>query len=158
MMPRPTPVRYLAILSMPLRLHHVFREEIDVVPTTKKSLPSQAPYQTCFRMRLVARPARGETVSAVDRLVPPRLERNLGDAAALRARRGEHLTRARAAAAAVGRAPRLSRRAAIRAAAGFVGKAFHREKLLFAGGKRELAPAIYAGQHFVCVHKTTKIS
>jgi hypothetical protein len=100
---------------------------------------------------LVVRPTAREAVSAIDRLVSARLERNLGDTPALAAGCLEHFTCA-AAPSAVRRASGFACRAALRAAARLVGKALHCEKLLFAGGERELLPAVSAGERFVCIH------
>ncbi|HEV3092781.1 MAG TPA: hypothetical protein VGX91_15175 [Candidatus Cybelea sp.] len=96
-----------------------------------------------------------EAVAAIDRFVASRLERDFRDAAALAARRFEHLALASAhtaSAAAVRGTSGFTRCAAIRAAAGLVGEALHCEKLLFARSEWELLSAIHASEHFVCIH------
>ena len=82
---------------------------------------------------LTVRVPAGETIAAINRLVASRLKRNLGNAAALAARRLEHFPLAAAAAATtpVGRATSFPSRTAVRAAARLIRKAFHCEKFLF---------------------------
>src|SRR5579883_166958 len=99
---------------------------------------------------------RCETVAAIDGLIAPGLKRNLRYAAALAARRSEHLPLTAAVAAAIRSAApapgRFTRGTAIAAAPGFVGESFAREELLFARGERKRASAVDAGQGFVGVH------
>jgi hypothetical protein len=123
----------------------------------KKSLPKQTPFDPNAGAALVVGAASAEAVATVDRLVAARLEWNLGHAAALAAGGFEHLARG-AASAAIGRASRFARRAALRAAAGLVRKALHCEKLLLAGGEWELLSAVNAGERFVCIHLSERIS
>jgi hypothetical protein len=85
-----------------------------------------------------------ETVATVDGPPGSRLKRNLGDAAALTARRFEQLSGVAGERAALAAAGTLARRAAIVATPGFVGKAFARKKFLLACGKRERAAAVEA--------------
>jgi hypothetical protein len=83
-----------------------------------------------------------EAIAAVDRFVAARLERNFRNAAALAAGRAEHFALAAAAGSAAARtgaaagsaaAGRFTRRTAIGAPVGLIGKALHCKKLLFAG-------------------------
>src|ERR1700677_1548402 len=111
--------------------------------------------------------ARLGAVAAVNRLVAAGWERNGGVAAALAAFHFEHFARgtvaavaaaaaaravARTAAAAAGSTLRLTRRAAIHAAVGLIGKALRGEKLLFAGAEREGCAAINAIEGFIGIH------
>jgi len=85
-----------------------------------------------------------ETVAAVDGPPGSRLKRNLGDAAALTARRFEQLSSVAGEGAALPAAGPLTRRAAVVATPGFVGKAFASKKFLLTCGKHERALAIEA--------------
>jgi hypothetical protein len=93
---------------------------------------------------------RRETVAAVDRASRSRLERHLGYAAALAARRFEQLAPA-SAAHAVSAAGSV-RGAAIVAAARLVGKALLGKKSLLACGERKRTPAVATAQSFIGVH------
>ncbi len=106
-----------------------------------------------------------ETIAAIDRFVAAGLERHFCHSAALAAGRTEHFALATATAAAettttttttgtatTATASGFTRSAAIGATVGLVGKALHREELLFSGGKRERARTIDAVQGFILVH------
>lgn len=87
---------------------------------------------------------RRKTVAAIDRSARARLKRNLGDAAALTARRFEQLSSVAGERSALPAAGALARRAAVVATPGFVGEAFAGKKFLLACGKRKRAPAVEA--------------
>jgi len=96
-----------------------------------------------------------EAIATVHRLVAARLERYLGNAAALAAGRREHFTAL--AAAHTGTAPGrvahlLTRLTAIRATIRLILEAFAGVELLLAGRERELASTVHAVQHFINVH------
>ena len=102
--------------------------------------------------RLAVAGACREAVAAVNRLIPARLKRNFRDAAALAARCFEHLALAVTAAAATAAAAAagcFAHRAAIRAAARFIRKAFACEEFLLACSEREGASAIDAIEVFI---------
>jgi hypothetical protein len=89
-----------------------------------------------------------EAVAAIHGLVSARLERNLGNAAALAARRSEHLALTSAARRPAG----FTHGTAIGATVGLVREALHCKKFLLACRKGELASAIHAREHFGCIH------
>ncbi|HLI96296.1 MAG TPA: hypothetical protein VKT72_09425 [Candidatus Baltobacteraceae bacterium] len=96
-----------------------------------------------------------EAIAAIDRLVTARLERYLGNAAALAARGLEHFTAlaaAHSAAAARAVAHLLARLAAIGATVRLVLETFAGVELLLAGRERELTSTVHAVQHFINVH------
>jgi hypothetical protein len=100
-----------------------------------------------------------EAVAAVYRLIAAGIERNFGYAAALTARRREHLARTAAAALApaaalIARAHGLTRLTAIRTAVGLILKPFLLVKTLFAGAEDELTSAVDTVEHFIYVHET----
>ena len=113
-----------------------------------------------LRCGLVRRALLLEAVAAIHGLVTARLERNLGNAAAARACCFEHLAlaaatvtaAAAATATATAHARGLAGLPAIRATAGLVLEALLFVELLFAGGKRELIPAVDAGYELICIH------
>jgi hypothetical protein len=88
----------------------------------------------------------GETSAAVDRPITTRLERHRGVHAALRANGFE--VRALRGLIALSRM-RSAHLAAIAAALGLVLEALFRKKLLLAGSKYELRPAVLTGECFV---------
>jgi len=98
--------------------------------------------------KLAIRWAGGEAIPAVDRFIAARIERHLRHAAALAARRCEHLARAAGALAAAVptaiAAHLLARRTAVGASVGFVLKAFLLVKGLFAGTEDEWTSAVHA--------------
>ena len=99
-----------------------------------------------------------EAVAAVDRFVAARIKRNLGNAAALTARCGEHLPGTAAAALAASAATAigahgLTRLAAIRTAIGLVLEAFLFVKTLFARTEDKLPSAVDTVEHFIYVHE-----
>jgi len=96
----------------------------------------------------------GEAVGAVDGLVQPRLERDLGLFAALGADGGVHLPIPVSAEPASLPPGRLAGCAAFRAASGLVGEALLREELLLARGEDELAATIAAGEGLV-LHRSS---
>jgi hypothetical protein len=98
-----------------------------------------------------------EAVAAIHRLVAARLERNLGDAAALAARGLEHFATLSTAAAHTGSAAGagahlLASLTAIGATVRLVLEAFAGIELLFTSGERELTSAVHTVQHFIDVH------
>jgi hypothetical protein len=96
-----------------------------------------------------------EAIAAVHRLVAARLERHLGNAAALAARGLVHftaLTAAHAGSAARAVAHLLTRLTAIGTTVRFVLETFAGVELLLAGRERELASTVHAVQHFINVH------
>jgi len=106
-----------------------------------------------------------ETIATVHRFVTARIERNLGNIAAVAARCLKHFARTPAAAfththasSAVLRAHRLARGPAIGATVGLVLEAFLLVELLFTRAKYELAAAIDTVQHFIYVHETRNSS
>ena len=107
---------------------------------------------------LVRRALLLEAVAAIHGLVATRLERNLSDSAAARACCLEHLALAAAVAASTAAAPAAAHAAglaglpAIRASAGLVLEALLLVELLFASGKRELIPAVDAGDELIGIH------
>ena len=99
-----------------------------------------------------------ETIAAKHRLITTRVERNFRYAAAVAARRREHLTRtagtlAAATAAAAG-AHLLARLAAIRTTVRLILKTFLLVKALFARTEDKLASAVHTVEHFIYVHET----
>jgi hypothetical protein len=97
-----------------------------------------------------------EAIAAVHRLIAARLERHLGNAAALAARGLVHFTALTAAAAHTGSAAciahLLARLTAIGTTVRFVLETFAGVELLLAGRERELASTVHAVQHFINVH------
>jgi hypothetical protein len=91
---------------------------------------------------------RRETVAAIDRPSRSRLERHLGHAAALAARRLEHFAPAATATASAGSVCGP----AVIATAGLVGKTLLGEKSLLACGERKRTSAVAAAQSFIGVH------
>src|SRR5215469_7359452 len=105
--------------------------------------------------RSAIRRTRGEAIPAIDRFVAARIERHFRHAAAVAARRREHLTRtAGALAAAAAGAHLLARLTAIRTAVRFGLETFLLVKALFARTEDELASAVHTVEHFIYVHET----
>jgi hypothetical protein len=101
-----------------------------------------------------------EAVAAVHGLIPSRIERDFGHAAALAAGRGEHFARTSAATLATASAALivgphgLASLAAVGATVGFVLEAFLLVKALFARTKDELTSTVHTVEHFIYVHET----
>src|SRR5579883_831352 len=98
---------------------------------------------------------RGKAIPAIDRFIAARVERNFRYAAALAARRREHLARASRALAAdaAGRTHLLARLPAVGTAIRLVLEAFLLVKALFARTEDELASAVHTVEHFINVHE-----
>jgi hypothetical protein len=138
----------LIFLHLSERLEACSADKKEPAETGSVFVPARSPAS-----RVLVGPAGRETVAAVDRLVSPRLERDLGNPAALAAGCLEHLAGSTSAGATVGRPPGLARGTAIRATAWLVGKSLHGKKFLLAGGKRERPAAINARERFICIHQ-----
>jgi hypothetical protein len=96
-----------------------------------------------------------EAIAAVYRLIAARLERHLGNAAALAARGLIHfaaLAAAHTGSTARARAHLLASLTAIGATVRFVLETFAGIELLFTGSERELPSAVHTVQHFIDVH------
>ena len=108
-------------------------------------------------MSAIGRP-RCKAIATVDRLIAARVERDLGDAAAVAARCREHLARAAGALAAAhstATGPHLlAGLTAVGAAVWLVLKAFLLVKALFARTEDKLTSAVHTVEHFIYVHET----